>query len=100
MNNFSTILKGITNIHHVFTKKSFNFYFLLTIFRLSFTVRLKTTSGNGVILYASDVKHVDFISLYMKEGKVIFSFDCGTGEAVITSSKNYNDGQWHSVSIR
>jgi len=36
----------------------------------------------------------------MKEGKVLFSFDCGTGEAVISSSKNYNDGQWHSVSIR
>ena len=65
--------------------------------KLSFTVRLKTTSGNGVILYASDVKHIDFISLYMKEGKVLFSFDCGTGEAVISSSKNYNDGQWHSV---
>jgi laminin alpha 3/5 len=48
-------------------------------------VRLKTTSGNGVILYASDVKHIDFISLYMKEGKVLFSFDCGTGEAVISS---------------
>jgi hypothetical protein len=29
----------------------------------------------------------------MKEGKVLFSFDCGTGEAVISSSKNYNDGQ-------
>ena len=33
----------------------------------------------------------------MKEGKVIFSFDCGTGEAVISSSKSYADGEWHNV---
>ncbi|XP_063440155.1 laminin-like protein epi-1 isoform X2 [Mytilus trossulus] len=62
-----------------------------------FEVRLKTTSGNGVVFYASDVRHTDFLSLFMKEGNIIFSFDCGTGEAVIASPQTYNDGQWHTV---
>jgi laminin alpha 3/5 len=65
----------------------------------NFSLEFKTTESDGVLFYVADNKQVDFIALYMKEGKLVFSFNCGSGPAVLTSANTFNDGQWHSVAF-
>ncbi|XP_012943161.1 laminin subunit alpha isoform X2 [Aplysia californica] len=61
------------------------------------SISFKTTAKNGVIFYSSDVKHIDFIGLYMLNGQINYGFNCGSGSALITSPEAYNDGKWHTV---
>ena len=35
----------------------------------------------------------------MDEGRLTFSFNCGTGPAIMKSPKPYNDGNWHTVMV-
>ncbi|GFY37998.1 laminin-like protein epi-1 [Trichonephila inaurata madagascariensis] len=63
----------------------------------TFALEFKSSSDSGVMFYVSDVKHIDFVGLFMKEGKIVYVFNCGTGTAVITSQNTYNDGTWHRV---
>ncbi|GIY52598.1 hypothetical protein CDAR_86411, partial [Caerostris darwini] len=63
----------------------------------TFALEFKSSSGSGVMFYVSDSKHIDFVGLIMKDGKIIYVFNCGTGTAMISSQKNYNDGTWHRV---
>ena len=67
------------------------------LFRTSLSIEFKTTEQDGVIFFAVDDRIVDHLALYMKDGKVTFSFDCGSGPGVLTSTETYNDDQWHSV---
>src|SRR6218665_2087546 len=39
----------------------------------------------------------DFLSLEIKDGKVIFKYELGSGRATIASTQRYNDGKWHEV---
>ncbi|XP_076046327.1 laminin subunit alpha isoform X4 [Oratosquilla oratoria] len=64
-------------------------------FKFSFDIR--TEASDGIIFYAADIKHKDFIAAYMKDGKVVFGFNPGTGAAVMRSRRSYNDGQWHNI---
>jgi len=66
--------------------------------RTEFSVELKTTSSDAVILYMSDSLDVDFIALYLTDGKLSFAFNCGSGVARATSAFTYNDNHWHTVS--
>lgn len=59
----------------------------------------KTNSRNGVLFYAADSRHEDFIAVYMHHGHVYYAFNCGNGAAVISSPYRFNDGVWHTVSI-
>lgn len=34
------------------------------------SLQFKTTSTDGVLFYAADIRHTDFIALYLQEGKV------------------------------
>ena len=65
--------------------------------RFDFSVEFKTTTSDGVVFYSSDDKHVDFFSLYMKSGQLVFAFNCGSGTTRIMSDKTYHDGMWHTV---
>lgn len=62
-------------------------------------LQFRTALPDGVLFYASDSRHTDFIGLYMKEGKVYHSFNCGSGLANISSMNRYDDNQWHSVTF-
>nr|XP_055043671.1 basement membrane-specific heparan sulfate proteoglycan core protein isoform X19 [Misgurnus anguillicaudatus] len=42
-------------------------------------------------------KGKDFVSLGLKNGRVVFSYQLGSGEANIESRETVNDGQWHKV---
>jgi len=48
-------------------------------------------------LYMSNVQHVDFIALYLKDGRLSFAFNCGSGVARAMTMFTYNDDLWHTV---
>ena len=58
---------------------------------------VKTRASDGVLLYMSNPRHVDFIALYLKDGKLNFAFNCGSGAALATTAFTYNDSFWHTV---
>ncbi|OQV14684.1 Laminin subunit alpha [Hypsibius exemplaris] len=64
-----------------------------------FTLEFKTNATNGIILYVDDQKAspIDFIAIYIKAGQVVYSFNPGSGPAVVRSPGRYNDGQWHTL---
>ncbi|XP_058457360.1 laminin subunit alpha [Malaya genurostris] len=62
-----------------------------------FSLSFKTESSEGVLFYAADSRHTDFIALYLREGKVFHSFNCGSGSANISSERRYDDNEWHTV---
>jgi laminin alpha 3/5 len=64
-----------------------------------FQIEFKTTQDEGVIFYVTSSNHIDFVGLYLLEGKVHYSWDCGSGRAIIVSNSNYSDGQWHKVTF-
>ena len=62
-------------------------------------IEFKTSQPDGIIMYVADVRQVDFLALYLKDGYVVYGFNLGDDPAVITSSNTYNDGQWHTVAF-
>ncbi|XP_021350179.1 laminin subunit alpha-like isoform X1 [Mizuhopecten yessoensis] len=65
--------------------------------RFTLLIEFKTTSTTGVLFYASDSRHRDFVGVYMLNGKIGAAFNCGTGTGRILSFRAYNDGQWHTM---
>ncbi|XP_026092563.1 basement membrane-specific heparan sulfate proteoglycan core protein-like isoform X5 [Carassius auratus] len=45
----------------------------------------------------SQGKGKDFISIGLQNGHIVFSYQLGSGEAQIQSSKPVNDGRWHII---
>ncbi|XP_053546192.1 basement membrane-specific heparan sulfate proteoglycan core protein isoform X4 [Bombina bombina] len=79
-------------------------------------LEIRTTSADGVILWQGMVTHgsehelhdtnkeeneqgkgKDFISLGLKDGHLLFSYQLGSGEANILSEDPVNDGEWHKI---
>ena len=58
-------------------------------------LRFKTYADNGLIFFMG--KNRDFMSLEMKEGRVLFQFDLGGMPAKLITPKTFNDGQWHKI---
>ncbi|KIH43789.1 laminin G domain protein, partial [Ancylostoma duodenale] len=63
----------------------------------TFTLQLRPTASNGVILFATNDKHTDHIGLFLLNGRVVLSFDTGAGQTVIRSNRSILTGEWHSV---
>ncbi|XP_026010202.1 basement membrane-specific heparan sulfate proteoglycan core protein isoform X4 [Astatotilapia calliptera] len=42
-------------------------------------------------------KRKDFISLGLQNGRLVFSYQLGSGEAQIFSDRSINDGRWHKI---
>lgn len=57
----------------------------------------RTSEPDGILFYASDSRHTDFIALYMQNGKLYHAFNCGSGSANISSKYEYNNNEWHTV---
>ncbi|KAM9316646.1 laminin subunit alpha-4 [Gastrophryne carolinensis] len=62
-----------------------------------FSFRLRTDSSNGMILYISDEEEVDFVTLFLADGRLNFMFNVGDEKLTIKTQKKYNDGMWHNV---
>jgi len=65
--------------------------------RSNFTVEFKTSAPSGIIFYTANQRQDDFVGLFMKSGRVYFTFNCGSGRAMIGSRGTYNDNRWHTV---
>ncbi|KAK5864266.1 hypothetical protein PBY51_001220 [Eleginops maclovinus] len=79
-------------------------------------LEINTSSSEGLILWqgvetkgARNLRKVhakeagergkgkDFISLGLQDGHLVFSYQLGSGEAVIRSQRSINDGRWHKI---
>ncbi|XP_077368177.1 basement membrane-specific heparan sulfate proteoglycan core protein isoform X9 [Festucalex cinctus] len=65
-------------------------------------LEINTLSSEGLILWQG-VEHgehgrgKDFISLGIHNGRLVFSYQLGSGEAEIMSQQSINDGKWHKI---
>ncbi|XP_074831677.1 basement membrane-specific heparan sulfate proteoglycan core protein isoform X3 [Carettochelys insculpta] len=65
-------------------------------------LEVRTRSPNGLLLWqgvehGQSGKAKDFISLGLRDGHLVFSYQLGSGEANIISEDPINDGEWHRV---
>ncbi|XP_044277194.1 LOW QUALITY PROTEIN: basement membrane-specific heparan sulfate proteoglycan core protein [Varanus komodoensis] len=65
-------------------------------------LEVRTGSPSGLLLWqgveaGQSGKAKDFISLGLKEGHLVFSYQLGSGEANIVSEDPVDDGEWHRV---
>jgi laminin alpha 3/5 len=58
-------------------------------------LRFKTYAENGLIFFMG--KNRDFMSLEMREGRVLFQYDLGGMPAKLISNETFNDGEWHKI---
>lgn len=62
---------------------------------------LKPTSPDGLVLYNGHRTDGmgDFMALYLLDGRVVFSFDLGTGAAFARSETRISVGEWHRIRV-
>uniref|UniRef100_A0A8C9N904 Laminin subunit alpha 3 n=1 Tax=Serinus canaria TaxID=9135 RepID=A0A8C9N904_SERCA len=67
-------------------------------FRIAFTIRPR--SSTAVLLHAGS-KQDNYLTVYMKGGKVIAAgnSDAGEFQASVTPKKPLSDGQWHTIAV-
>lgn len=63
----------------------------------NYSLEFKTTEDSGLLYYVSSADHVDFVGIYLKDGRVNVAFNSGSGVTRISSRVAYNDGMWHKV---
>ncbi|XP_071805292.1 basement membrane-specific heparan sulfate proteoglycan core protein-like isoform X3 [Asterias amurensis] len=58
-----------------------------------------TTTEDGILMFnGQNAKGKgDYITLVVRNGRVVFQYDSGTGPAIIESTKNLTAGQWYSL---
>ncbi|KRZ88222.1 Laminin-like protein epi-1 [Trichinella sp. T8] len=66
--------------------------------RAEFSLELRANTFNGLVLYASDKKK-DYIALYLKDGKLVYEYDSGSGSVSLQSKQSILDYQWHYVKL-
>ncbi len=66
---------------------------------LEIQVELKTAARNGLIMFTTDTRHIDYTGMFMRGGKVVFGWDYGSGPKLIESPEPINDGNWHTVRV-
>ena len=62
--------------------------------------KFRTLQSEGLMFYASDAQFSDFLAIWLQDGRVNYAFDCGSGFMHIKSERAYNDGRYHTVSIK
>ncbi|XP_006889604.1 PREDICTED: pikachurin [Elephantulus edwardii] len=63
-------------------------------------MRFKTTAKDGLLLWRGDSPmrpNSDFLSLGLRDGALVFSYNLGSGVASIMVNGSFNDGRWHRV---
>ncbi|XP_054924474.1 laminin subunit alpha isoform X2 [Dermacentor andersoni] len=61
------------------------------------SLEFRTRHEDGILFYVTNSNKVDFIAIFMKQGRVNVMFNCGTGPGLLTTSEVYNLGEWHSL---
>ncbi|KAM3726093.1 Laminin-like protein [Dirofilaria immitis] len=62
-----------------------------------FSVQLRATASNGIIMFTTNNKHTDYLALYLIDGIVHFAYNSGSGQAVLKSNRSVMDDEWHSI---
>lgn len=63
-----------------------------------FQTDFKTSEPEGMIFFmGSQDGRTDFIALFIKGGKLVYSFNCGSGPSFLATDFRVDDGKWHSV---
>lgn len=63
-----------------------------------FQIDFKTTHSDGIIFFMmNEVGKKDFIALFIKNRRLVYSFDCGSGPSYLETDFAVSDGKWHSV---
>ncbi|XP_053431699.1 basement membrane-specific heparan sulfate proteoglycan core protein isoform X4 [Nycticebus coucang] len=65
-------------------------------------MEVRTSTASGLLLWqgvevGEPGRGKDFISLGLKDGHLVFSYELGSGEAHLVSEDPVNDGEWHRV---
>ncbi|TMW54579.1 hypothetical protein DOY81_000373 [Sarcophaga bullata] len=66
---------------------------------LELKVILKPELADGLVLYSGPKHHGDFVALALNNGFVEFTFDLGSGPAVVRSQYPLIIGQWHTIKV-
>ncbi|XP_076440495.1 laminin subunit alpha-like [Babylonia areolata] len=61
-------------------------------------LQFQTFSESGLLVYMSDEKR-DFLSIELRDGRVVFQYDLGGGPVSLEGRNKVNNGEWHSISI-
>ncbi|CAL8292350.1 unnamed protein product [Lota lota] len=67
--------------------------------RKSFVLKLsvRTHADSGLVYLLTSSNHMDYATLQLRGGRLIFTLDLGRGPASSSSAHPVNDGQWHTV---
>ncbi|XP_059550895.1 pikachurin isoform X1 [Myotis daubentonii] len=62
-------------------------------------MRFKATAREGLLMWRGDSQrpNSDFISLGLRDGALVFSYNLGSGVASILVNGSFSDGRWHRV---
>lgn len=63
-------------------------------------MRFRTTAKDGLLLWRGDSpmrSNSDFLSLGLRDGALVFSYNLGSGVASIMVNGSFHDGRWHRV---
>lgn len=63
----------------------------------AFSLTFKTDKQNGLLFYASDERHTDFVGVYLKDGYVTHYFSCRNLQIKITSKHQFDNNEWHTI---
>lgn len=61
------------------------------------TLNFRSEYPDGLIFYASDKQHAEYIALYLKDGILYHQVSLDSQVATVVGSEEVNDGKWHSV---
>ena len=63
-----------------------------------FQIDFKTTHPSGLIFFMMNEEgKKDFVALFVKNHKLVYSFNCGSGPSYLETDFMVTDGNWHSV---
>ncbi|KAM6986486.1 pikachurin-like [Aplochiton taeniatus] len=65
-------------------------------------LRFRSSVQDGLLLWRGHTHlggNSDFVSLGLKDGALIFSYNLGSGIGVVTINGSFNDGEWHWVQV-
>lgn len=62
-----------------------------------FSLAFRTAQQNGLLFYASDERHTDFVSVYLKDGYLHYVFACNGAAIAIDSKNQYDNHEWQSI---
>ncbi|XP_076855295.1 pikachurin isoform X2 [Brachyhypopomus gauderio] len=68
--------------------------------RTNLFIRFKSTSKDGMLLWRGESParvNSDYLSLGLQNGALIFSYNLGSGAAIVEVNGTFSDGKWHRV---